>query len=271
MVFSSLFFLYLFLPILLLAYFAFRNTSYRNWILILFSFAFYAWGEPVWIILLILASVIGYLFALGIEKYRGTWLAKAQFIVAVAINIGILGFFKYSGFLVDTIHSLLPIQLPHPEVTLPMPRDGALLGHVAHQDHGHAAALGDGHHPRGHFAHLAHGAGRTRKPRRRERLHRVHDAHIGPLGLDRGSHHVEVGLGDHGHRQGILAQPLGPELDLCGRFLTAHVEHARPRRHEIARGTRRTQSRRGRRRAPRRSARARWHSASASSLATAIR
>ncbi|BBH23331.1 alginate regulatory protein [Paenibacillus baekrokdamisoli] len=120
MVFSSLFFLYLFLPILLIAYFAFRNTSYRNWILILFSFAFYAWGEPVWIILLILASIIGYLFALGIEKYRGTWLAKAQFIVAIAINIGILGFFKYSGFLVDTIHSLLPIQLPHPEVTLPI-------------------------------------------------------------------------------------------------------------------------------------------------------
>jgi alginate O-acetyltransferase complex protein AlgI len=119
-VFSSLFFLYLFLPILLIAYFAFKNSTYRNWILIFFSFAFYAWGEPVWIVLLLLASIIGYLFALGIEKYRGTWLAKAQYILAIAVNIGILGFFKYAGFLVDNFNSILPFNIPHPEVTLPI-------------------------------------------------------------------------------------------------------------------------------------------------------
>ncbi len=120
MVFSSLFFLYLFLPILLIAYFVFKNTTYRNWILIFFSFAFYAWGEPVWIVLLLIASMIGYLFALGIEKYRGTWLAKAQFIAAIAVNIGILGFFKYAGFLVDNLNTVLPFNIPHPEVTLPI-------------------------------------------------------------------------------------------------------------------------------------------------------
>ncbi|TVY04485.1 MBOAT family O-acyltransferase [Cohnella terricola] len=120
MVFSSLFFLYLFLPILLIAYFVFKNTTYRNWVLILFSFAFYAWGEPVWIVLLLIASIIGYLFALGIEKYRGTWLAKAQYVAAIAVNIGILGFFKYAGFLVDNVNSILPFNIPHPEVTLPI-------------------------------------------------------------------------------------------------------------------------------------------------------
>jgi alginate O-acetyltransferase complex protein AlgI len=119
-VFSSLFFLYLFLPILLIAYFVFKNTTYRNWVLILFSFAFYAWGEPIWIILLLLASIIGYLFALGIEKYRGTWLAKLQFVLAVSVNIGILAFFKYAGFLVDNLNTVLPINIPHPEVTLPI-------------------------------------------------------------------------------------------------------------------------------------------------------
>lgn len=120
MVFSSLFFLYLFLPLLLIAFFLSKKTSYRNWVLILFSFGFYAWGEPIWIILLLLASMIGYLFALGIEKYRGTWLGKAQFVIAIAINIGILGFFKYAGFLVDNLNAVLPFDIPHPEVTLPI-------------------------------------------------------------------------------------------------------------------------------------------------------
>ncbi|QMV44288.1 MBOAT family O-acyltransferase [Cohnella cholangitidis] len=120
MVFSSLFFLYLFLPILLIAYFVFKNTTYRNWILIVFSFAFYAWGEPVWIVLLLLASIIGYFFALGIDKFRGTWLAKAQYVAAIAVNIGILGFFKYAGFLVDNVNAVLPFNIPHPEVTLPI-------------------------------------------------------------------------------------------------------------------------------------------------------
>jgi len=119
-VFSSLFFLYLFLPVLLIAYFVFKNTTYRNWVLILFSFAFYAWGEPVWIVLLLIASMIGYLFALGIEKYRGTWLAKAQFVAAIAVNIGILGFFKYAGFLVDNVNAILPFDIPRPEVSLPI-------------------------------------------------------------------------------------------------------------------------------------------------------
>ncbi|KIL34304.1 hypothetical protein SD71_19830 [Cohnella kolymensis] len=120
MVFSSLFFLYLFLPVLLMAYFVFKNTTYRNWVLILFSFAFYAWGEPIWIILLLLASIIGYVFALGIERYRGTGLAKLLFVLAVSVNIGILAFFKYAGFLVDNLNAVLPFHIPHPEVTLPI-------------------------------------------------------------------------------------------------------------------------------------------------------
>lgn len=120
MVFSSLFFLYLFLPVLLILYFVFKNTTYRNWVMILFSFAFYAWGEPVWIVLLLIASLIGYVFALGIEKYRGTWLAKAQFVVAIAVNIAILGFFKYAGFLVDNVNAILPFDIPRPDISLPI-------------------------------------------------------------------------------------------------------------------------------------------------------
>ncbi|XID94173.1 MBOAT family O-acyltransferase [Paenibacillaceae bacterium WGS1546] len=115
-----MFFLYLFLPVLLILYFIFKNASYRNWVMILFSFGFYAWGEPVWIVLLLVASIIGFFFALGIEKYRDTWLAKVLFVIAISINIAILGFFKYAGFLVDNVNAVLPFDIPRPEISLPI-------------------------------------------------------------------------------------------------------------------------------------------------------
>ncbi|WP_245955081.1 MBOAT family O-acyltransferase [Fontibacillus phaseoli] len=88
--------------------------------MILFSYLFYAWGEPVWVILLLLASMLGYLFGLGMERFRGTRLAKVQYVAAIAINIGLLGTFKYAGFLVENINLILPLNLPVPEVKLPI-------------------------------------------------------------------------------------------------------------------------------------------------------
>lgn len=120
MVFSSILFLYLFFPILLIIYFIVKNQTYRNWILIIFSFLFYAWGEPVWIILLLGASFAGYLFALAIEKYRDQKPAKPIFIVAICLNIGLLGFFKYSAFMVDNLNALTGLQIPVPDVGLPI-------------------------------------------------------------------------------------------------------------------------------------------------------
>lgn len=120
MVFSSLIFLYLFLPVLLMVYFISKNASYRIWVLIGFSYVFYAWGEPVWVVLLLLASMLGYFFALGIERYRGTRLAKSLYIFAIIINIAMLGFFKYAGFFVENVNAILPLSLPVPEVKLPI-------------------------------------------------------------------------------------------------------------------------------------------------------
>ncbi|WP_245995889.1 MBOAT family O-acyltransferase [Paenibacillus taihuensis] len=120
MVFSSLFFLYLFLPALLVLYYVCRKPAFRVWLLIGFSFLFYAWGEPVWVVLLLSAALTGYLFALGIAKSRGTWLAKALYIAAIAVNIGILGFFKYVSFLVDNLNAVLPFQLAEPHIALPI-------------------------------------------------------------------------------------------------------------------------------------------------------
>lgn len=107
MVFSSLFFLCVFLPITLGLYYVIKNRTYRNWILIITSLFFYAWGEPVWISLLIISTLFNYYFALVIERNRGSWKEKASLTAAIALNIIILGYFKYSGFIVDNLNSLL--------------------------------------------------------------------------------------------------------------------------------------------------------------------
>lgn len=120
MVFSSLIFLYLFLPALLLAYFTFSNASYRIWVLIVFSYIFYAWGEPVWVVLLLLASLLGYLFALAIDRYKGRTTAKLLYTLAIVINLGLLGFFKYAGFLVENMNRVLSFSIPVPDIDLPI-------------------------------------------------------------------------------------------------------------------------------------------------------
>lgn len=120
MVFSSLLFLYLFLPVLLIVYYLTKSIRYRNWVLIVFSFAFYAWGEPGWIFLLIACAFIGYVFALFIEKYRHTRLAKPLFISSISLNIVVLSYFKYTGFLVENINQFFRIDVPYSDIGLPI-------------------------------------------------------------------------------------------------------------------------------------------------------
>lgn len=91
MIFASLFFLYLFLPLNLLIYYAvFRRHVYRNFVLIFFSLFFYAWGEPVWIVLLLFSASIDYLHGRFIERHRGTSLAKWGVISSLVLNLSIL-------------------------------------------------------------------------------------------------------------------------------------------------------------------------------------
>ncbi len=120
MVFSSLFFIYMFLPICLLMYFATKNISYRNCILSVFSLIFYAWGEPVWVFLVIFSAAIDYFNGIIIDKYRGTPKAKLAVINSLVVNLGILGIFKYSGFFVENLNSMLSLNLPVPDITLPI-------------------------------------------------------------------------------------------------------------------------------------------------------
>ena len=119
MVFSSLTFLQCFLPLCLLAYFV-APKAWRNGILFAFSLLFYAWGEPVYVLLMIFSTVLDYTCGQLAERYRGQRRAKAALLVSVCVNLGLLGVFKYSDFLICTVNSLFGTAMPQPNLPLPI-------------------------------------------------------------------------------------------------------------------------------------------------------
>ncbi len=123
MVFSSLFFLYLFLPVCLLCYGLLPSLRLKNAVLILFSLVFYAWGEPFYILLLLGSVLVNYLLGLGIGKCQDKQkpkLSTAIFTFSLIFNIGLLGVFKYSTFIVENLNLIPFVQLPVPHLRLPI-------------------------------------------------------------------------------------------------------------------------------------------------------
>ncbi len=120
MVFSSLFFLYRFFPLNIIFYYISKNSTWRNWVLIVFSLFFYSWGEPVWVLLLICTCFINYLLAFLIERLRHGHGSKAALCAALIVNLGFLAFFKYGGFFVSNINSLMGLKLSMPVFSLPI-------------------------------------------------------------------------------------------------------------------------------------------------------
>lgn len=108
MLFSSISFLYMFLPLALLIYFA-APAGVRNYVLLLASLIFYFCGEPVYTLLLIFSAVSNYLYSLYIARHVGEFRAKGALIFSLIVNIGILGFFKYADFFMEDIP--LPIGI----------------------------------------------------------------------------------------------------------------------------------------------------------------
>ncbi len=118
MVFSSTLFLFRFLPIFMLLYFAAPGRM-KNIILLLGSLIFYAWGEPVYVGLMLISTVSDYLHGLAIGACRKQGTKRLFLITSILINLGILGFFKYADFLIQSINSfagtdfaLLNLPLP---------------------------------------------------------------------------------------------------------------------------------------------------------------
>lgn len=119
MVFSSMIFLFGFFPILAGVYFL-AKEKYRNYILLLFSLIFYAWGEPKFVLVMIFMILIDYIAAvlIGIEKSTG--LKRLTLIGTVAINLGILVYFKYANFLVENLNRVLKNDISLETIVLPI-------------------------------------------------------------------------------------------------------------------------------------------------------
>lgn len=118
MVFSSLVFLCVFLPIVFILHTAIRQIKVRNALLIAASLLFYAYGEPVFVLLMIFSSLINYGCALIIDRKQKA--GKAVLIINIVFNLGMLVFFKYTPFLVGTVNEVCSLKIPVPEITLPI-------------------------------------------------------------------------------------------------------------------------------------------------------
>lgn len=114
MVFTDLIFLFCFLPISVLLTKLIRNTKLQSILLVLLSLLFYAWSNPIYVILLILSILWNYFTAFELEAQDDEKTKKILLIVSVVVNLFILGFYKYTGFLMDILHiqSNLKIALP---------------------------------------------------------------------------------------------------------------------------------------------------------------
>ncbi len=120
MVFSSIVFLFTFLPITLILYYT-SPRKMKNIVLLLISLIFYAWGEPVYVFLMMFTTVFDYLIGLLINKYRRNKIkSKRIFIFAVLVNLGILGFFKYYGFVIENINSVFSLNIGYNQLPLPI-------------------------------------------------------------------------------------------------------------------------------------------------------
>lgn len=120
MVFSHLIFIYAFLPVLMILYYARTGNSWRRGVLLAMSLLFYAWGEPVYILLMLFSAALNYMFGLFVgasETDRGKKLAVT---CGVIVNLLLLGIFKYTGFVVENINALTGLSLPVPQIALPL-------------------------------------------------------------------------------------------------------------------------------------------------------
>lgn len=88
--------------------------------MVIASLIFYAWGEPLWVFILVLTVLFDYAIGLLIDRFSGRWQAKLYLILAIVVNLGLLGLFKYSGWLVSNINQLFGINIPYYNFALPL-------------------------------------------------------------------------------------------------------------------------------------------------------
>ena len=119
MLFSSIPFLYYFLPAVILVYFLVPKVL-RNTVLLLFSFLFYGWGEPKYIFLMIATAGVNYILGLSIEKFRGRSLSKVFVTLSVTASLAVLGYFKYADFFIENFAAVTGIDVKVLGIALPI-------------------------------------------------------------------------------------------------------------------------------------------------------
>ena len=124
MLFSSIPFLYYYLPVVLIAYYLVPKPA-KNMVLLLASLVFYGWGEPSFVFLMMATIGLGYVFGILIEKFKQEkykdrpW-ARICLIVSVGISLGFLGYFKYANFFITNVNAATGISIPLLKVVLPI-------------------------------------------------------------------------------------------------------------------------------------------------------
>ncbi|MGN0395477.1 MAG: MBOAT family O-acyltransferase [Coprococcus sp.] len=117
MIFSSLEFVCIFLPVVLILYSILPSVRIKNGLLIVASLLFYAYGEPVYIFLMIGSVIFNYILARLIDRGKHK---KIFLIAAIILNLGVLGVFKYTSFIIMSINNIISVNIPIPQISLPI-------------------------------------------------------------------------------------------------------------------------------------------------------
>jgi alginate O-acetyltransferase complex protein AlgI len=123
MVFSSLTFLFVYLPAIVAIYYLMPNRILKNTCLLVGSLLFYAWGEPIYIVLMFVSTINDYSFSQLVQKEKdrdNKKKARVYFILSIVVNLALLGYFKYASFLVGNINELFQTSLVLKELPLPI-------------------------------------------------------------------------------------------------------------------------------------------------------
>lgn len=119
MLFSGIPFLYYFLPLVIFIYFL-APKALKNSVLLIFSLAFYAWGEPKYVFLMIATVGVNYILGLLIEKFRNTPLSRLFMLLSAVFSLGVLGYFKYADFFIENFNAVTGLSVKMLNIALPI-------------------------------------------------------------------------------------------------------------------------------------------------------
>jgi len=120
MVFSHPFFIYAFLPALVLSFFLCKSNAARRTVLVAFSLLFYGWGEPVYVFLMVLTVGFDYIFGRLINTYSDKRKRRLWLVLAIIVNLAVLVYFKYTGFAAETFNFIFRTNIPVPQLIMPI-------------------------------------------------------------------------------------------------------------------------------------------------------